>query len=47
MMGDYQERRVANFTPEGASEWLVDTCAVTDSSKAFETAVKHPRYNGG
>lgn len=46
MMGNYQERAVARFEAEGG-DLIVDTCAVTDSSRPFETGVKHPRYNDG
>lgn len=47
MADNYEQRVVANFVPEGASDWLVDTAAVTDSEQPFETAVQHPRYNEG
>ena len=44
--GNYNERKVARF-PEGSTEWLVDTAAVSDSDQPFETAVKHPAFNDG
>ncbi len=44
MMGNYEERKVDNYSKDGLE---VDTAAITDSSKPFETAVKHPAYNGG
>lgn len=47
MMGNYEQRRVANYIPKGKKEWLVDTAAVNDSSQPYETAVKHPRFNNG
>lgn len=46
MIGTYKERKVAHFDSKDKT-WWVDTAAVNDSDKPFETAVKHPRYNGG
>lgn len=44
MMGNYEDRKVDNFEQ---GDLVVDTCAVTDSTQPYETAVQHPRYNGG
>jgi len=44
MMDNYKDRKVANYSKEGLT---IDTCAVSDSSKAYETAVEHPLYNNG
>ena len=44
MSGNYEERKVANYS-EG--KLVVDTCAVTDSSKPYETGIAHPDYNDG
>jgi hypothetical protein len=43
-MNNYNERKVARFV-EGST--IVDTCRVSDSTQPFETAIEHPRYNGG
>lgn len=45
MAGNYEDRKVAN--DEDIDGGSVDTCAVTDSSKPFETAIQHPRYHDG
>jgi transposase len=45
MAANYEQRKVACF--EGPNNLVVDTCAVTDSRKPFETAVSHPEYNSG
>ena len=44
MSGNYEERKVANYS-EG--KLVVDTCAVTDSSKPYETGITHPDYKDG
>jgi hypothetical protein len=44
MNGNYEQRKVANFTKDGIA---VDTAAVTDSDKLFETAIRHQKYNHG
>jgi predicted transcriptional regulator of viral defense system len=44
MVGTYEQRKVANFTK---GDLQVDTVVVTDSDKPFETAVAHPKFNGG
>jgi len=44
MMGSYEQRKVKNTKIKDGE---VDTCAVTDSTKPFETGIKHVRYNGG
>jgi len=42
MLDNYEERAVATYEQDGL---FVDTCAVSDSSKPYETAVAHPAYN--
>lgn len=42
--GNYEERKIDTYS-EG--DLFVDTCAVSDSTKPYETAVAHPRYNEG
>ena len=42
MMGNYEERKVERFEAE---DLIIDTAAVTDSTKPFETAIKSPLYN--
>ena len=44
MMGNYEERKVALYQD---GDFVVDTCAVNDGAYLYETAVKHPAYNGG
>ena len=44
MIGNYEERKVDRYEKEGL---LVDTAAVNDSDKPFETAVACPAYNNG
>jgi len=44
MANNYEERKVANFEENGL---IVDTCAVTDSNKPYETGITHPSYNNG
>lgn len=44
MIGNYQERKVERFENK---ECIVDTCAVTDSTQPFETAISHASYNDG
>jgi hypothetical protein len=38
---------VDRYTPPGSEDWLVDTAAINDSTKPFETAVQSPHYNDG
>lgn len=45
MMGNYESRKVDRW--DGGENFIVDTCFVTDSSKPYETAVCHPKYNNG
>lgn len=45
MAGNYEQRKVDNF--EGDNGLVVDTVAVTDSRKSYETGILHPAYNGG
>ncbi len=42
MQGNYAERKVSRYEKNGLT---VDTCAVTDSDKPFETAIQHKKYN--
>lgn len=42
--GNYEDRRVGRFD-EG--DLMVSTATVSDGDHPFETAVKHPDYNGG
>ena len=44
MIGTYDLRKVDHFK---ADRFMVDTCAVTDGSQPFETAVSHPEYGYG
>ena len=44
MMDNYEERKVKNYTKDEVS---IDTSAVSDSDKPFETGVTHPAYNNG
>ncbi len=44
MADNYEERKVASHNKEGL---FVDTVSVSDSTKPFETAVAHPKYNDG
>lgn len=42
MTSNYEMRKVARFEK---GELFIDTVAVTDSDKPFETAIGHPDYN--
>ena len=44
MYDNYEERKVDRFEEKGC---IIDTCAVTDSDKPFETGILHPKYNNG
>ena len=44
MAYNYEDRKVANYT-SGDVTLFVDTARVTDSSKPYETAISHPKYN--
>ena len=44
MMGNYEDRKVARFEDGTCT---VDTAAVTDSAKPYETGICHPAYNEG
>ena len=44
MAGNYEDRKVDRYE-EGVV--MVDTCLVTDSEQPYETAVSHPKFNGG
>lgn len=45
MADNYEQRKVAHYEKKGGL--VVDTAAVTDSSKPFETGISHPSYNNG
>jgi hypothetical protein len=42
MLENYETRKVSRFEKD---KLIIDTCAVTDSTKPFETGIKHPNYN--
>ena len=42
MLGNYEERLVANDKRDDVE---IDTVLVTDADHAYETAVRHPKYN--
>jgi len=44
MIGNCESRKVAWYEKINLK---VDTCAVNDSDKPFETAISHPQYNDG
>lgn len=44
MMDNYEERKVKNYTSDDLN---IDTCAVSDSDKPYETGIQHPLYNEG
>jgi len=44
MAFNYESRKVANTVIGGAT---IDTAAVTDSARPYETGIAHPDYNGG
>ena len=41
----YAQRKIDRY--EGKDGLMVDTCAVSDSNKPYETAVKHSAYDDG
>jgi hypothetical protein len=41
---NYEERKVNNFK---SKDLTIDTCAVSDGFKPFETAISHKEYNSG
>ena len=43
-MGNYEARKVDTYEE---NDLFVDTCAVSDSTQPYETAVQHPAYNNG
>lgn len=47
MFGNYEQRKVDRYESPGIDGLMVDTCAVTDSTWSYETAVMHPAYNDG
>jgi len=40
--GNYSERKVDNFENE---DCIIDTCAVSDGNKPYETGIQHILYN--
>ena len=46
MMGNYKERKVDN-TIIPSVDAVIDTCAVSDSTQPYETAIKCSHYNNG
>lgn len=44
-IGTYAERKIDNYN--GKDGLVVDTCAISDSNKPYETAVEHPAYDEG
>lgn len=44
-IGNYDDRKVSE--PYHKDRLFVSTAKVSDGSKPYETAVAHPRYNGG
>lgn len=45
MASNREQCKVDNY--EGEDGLVIDTCAVSDSEKPYETGVCHPAYNGG
>lgn len=43
-IGNYEERKVARYEDE---HLIVDTAAVSDGEKPYETGIEHPEYNMG
>ena len=43
-LGNHKERKIDSYE---VGDVFVDTCAVSDSSQPYETAVAHPNYNEG
>ena len=43
-MDSYEQRKVANTEVDGG---VVDTVAVSDCPKPYETGINHPAYNNG
>ena len=41
---NYEERKIDRYDGEG---FCIDTCAVSDGEKPYETAIQHPEYNDG
>ena len=44
MADNYEQRKVANTEINGAN---IDTCAIMDSTKPYETGISHPKFKGG
>jgi hypothetical protein len=45
-IGNYESRRVGRWDSECGKK-MVSTAAVSDGDHPYETAFKHPEYNGG
>lgn len=45
MVGNHEQRKVDRY--ESDNGLIVDTAAVTDSEKPYETGICHPAYNSG
>ena len=45
-MDAYKDRKVGRWDSEDGLQ-MVSTCLVNDGREPFETAVRHPAYNGG
>ena len=43
-LGNYDERKIDTYKKDGV---FVNTCAVSDSSQPYETAIEHPKFNNG
>jgi hypothetical protein len=43
-LGNHDERKIDTYEKDSV---FVDTCAVSDSTQPYETAVAHPNYNDG
>lgn len=41
---NYGERKIDRYDGDG---FCIDTCAVSDGEKPYETGIKHPEYNEG
>ena len=44
-VGNHEQRQVANT--EHAPDFIIDTAAVSDGVRPFETGIMHPAYNNG
>ena len=46
MANNHNERKVDRYE-DSETKLIIDTCSVNDSTKEYETAISHPRYNKG